>query len=236
LGIRDRLAAIDNFGWAHPEWWCVAASAGAWLLLGAHVVARATERGGHHCATLAQELGRWTLMVVAMMVPLTIEQVRATAFGTFRNRRHRAIALFLGGFLAPWLLLGVLAIAAGNLGGGNGKTVATVGLLVVAAVWPFAPLRATAALACHRSGALAAEGWRAVTGGVGHGITMGCACILTCWPLMLACQLSGHAAVLMAGGAAITAIEKRSFYQRRSVAVVGAAVLAVSLPLLSFVR
>jgi predicted metal-binding membrane protein len=232
MGIRDRFTGIRGFGWDHPEWWCVAASVGAWLWLGAHVVTQSIG-GGHHCVTFEQELGRWTLMVVAMMVPLTLDQVRATAFATFRGRRHGAIALFLLGFLVPWTMLGLLATWAHRLGAWTGTPFALVALLLIASLWPLAPLRATAAVACHRSAAFAADGWHAVVGGVGHGLAIGCACVVTCWPLMLACQLSGHAPLLMVGGAAIAAIEKLSFYQRRRVPVIGAAVLALGFPLLS---
>lgn len=40
---------------------------------------------------------------------------------------------------------------------------------------------------------------------------IGSACVTTCLPMMVACSLAGHHLVAMLGGAALGAIEKRSF-------------------------
>ena len=45
-------------------------------------------------STIARSLGRWMLMIVAMMVPLLIGPIRTTATRSLWRRRHRAIAAF----------------------------------------------------------------------------------------------------------------------------------------------
>jgi hypothetical protein len=54
-------------------------------------------------------------------------------------------------------------------------------------------------------------GWRADRDCMRYGCVIGGACAATCWPLMLACTLTGHALPAMLGGAAVGAVERLSF-------------------------
>ena len=109
---RGRLIA-----WRHPEWWSLALSAGAaaaLLVFHTHIFAEAS---AHHASRLPPPsiaaaatiaFAQWLLMVVAMMVPLAAGAIRTTAARSLWRRRHRAIAAFLAGYLAPWAIAGVV--------------------------------------------------------------------------------------------------------------------------------
>ena len=73
-------------------------------------------------------------MVVAMMFPLVIAQVRQAAFHSLWSRRHRAIGVFLTGYVVPWLAFGALVILIQG-----GLTIDTrasaIVAIVIAAAW-----------------------------------------------------------------------------------------------------
>ena len=104
-----------------PELWTIAAAVVAWLMI---VSAMLSTIGAdhHHASTMAEPYARqfaidwlrWSLMVLAMMLPLTIDAVRATAIRSLWRRRDRAVAVWLCGYLAPWLLLGAVCRSAGG--------------------------------------------------------------------------------------------------------------------------
>ena len=75
--------------WRHPEWWSVALSIAAWIAL------VSTPRHSSSHRSTAINLMFWLLMVVAMMFPLVMAQVRQAAFHSLWSRRHRAIGVFL---------------------------------------------------------------------------------------------------------------------------------------------
>src|SRR3954463_11725405 len=131
LAIRNRApgSRLRQFFWTHPEWWSLVLVAAAWAAIVAHAAAHPDHASfimpspdvisphhtmpgqdivpAEHVALFPVEFLYWCLMVVAMMVPLVLKQLRWVAFQSFRHRRHRAILIFLVGFLLPWLTIGV---------------------------------------------------------------------------------------------------------------------------------
>jgi predicted metal-binding membrane protein len=90
--------------WRHPEWWSVALSIAAWIAL----LSAPRHSASHQSNGLQPDLV--CLMVVAMMFPLVIAQVRQAAFHSLWSRRHRAIGLVSHGYVVPWLAFGALVI------------------------------------------------------------------------------------------------------------------------------
>jgi hypothetical protein len=150
------------------------------------------------------------LMVAAMMVPFNLDALRYAAFRSLPERRHRAMAVFLLGYLVPWAVLGVAAVVLCAQLWARG-TWAAVGAFVVAAAWALTTVRKRAVVACHRRVPLAPSGWRADAACLRYGVLVGGACVGSCWATMLGCALAGHALVLMAGGVVVAAVERASF-------------------------
>lgn len=184
-----------------PEFWMLAASAGAWVVLAA--------RAGMHLHHLAMHSDaganwrHWMLMVAAMMLPLQIQAVRLTAERSLWRRRHRAILGYLLGYLSVWGLAGIpLAWAFTTLGISHriGWRQGTAIGLVLAAAWLVSPWKAITSRMCHRTLPLSPASWRADWDCLAYGWIAGCACALNCWPLMLVCWLSGHSFIAMVLG------------------------------------
>jgi predicted metal-binding membrane protein len=191
IALRERLA------WPHPEWWSLALSAVSWIAL---LTKPTLALGALHQSHLPIEhamggMSEWTLMVIAMMFPLTIPMVRVTAERSLWRRRHRAIAEFLAGYVLVWLVVGaigtwVLSSLQGFFGIGPNLS-ASLGL-VAAAAWQLAPTKRRALRACHRTVPLAGRGWRADRDCVAYGFTSGGHCVVNCGPMMFACLLAAH--------------------------------------------
>jgi predicted metal-binding membrane protein len=218
---RGRLVA-----WRHPEWWSLAIAGGAAAtLVGLHLPAAdaAPALGASHHAPAARSdallpaatiaFVQWLLMVVAMMVPLSVGAIRTTAARSLWRRRHRAIAAFLAGFLVPWAIAGLgisIAVAASMPDDARAIGAVTALAVALAAWWQRSPAKRRALMACHGTRPLAPAGWGAVRDGVGFGASIGTHCLISCWPLMLACAVSGHHPLVMVGAAALGVAERTS--------------------------
>ena len=215
--------------WRHPEWWSLALSAGAAVALFAtHSTGSAgvpLPVGGHHAdssapviATAAVAFWQWMLMVVAMMVPLSVSAIRTTAARSLWRRRHRAIAAFLVGFLAPWAIAGAalaIGIAAWTPADAWAVAVITALAFAVAMVWQRLTIARRALMACHGTRPLAPAGWAAMRDCVGFGASIGGHCVTSCWPLMLACAVSGHHPLVMIAAAAAGVTERMTPRRRQ---------------------
>jgi predicted metal-binding membrane protein len=206
-----RLGAGDVIGaWCerHPEWWMLTASLGAWGFLVAAPWGRAlslctADRVG--LATLSPpyetRLLETGVMAIAMMPPLVIFSVRHVAFRSYRDRRSRAIAEFLAGYLGVWIALaavffGVLALPPFS---GAGDDVSVILIAYAAAlVWQLTPWKRIALWRCHRTVPLAAEGWQAVADCLRFGTAIGASCVASCWILMALPLLGAHGFASMA--------------------------------------
>ena len=200
-----RRRPFTEFVWRHPEYWTVALSLGAWLVLAGRAVTHAHTHG------LLAQWSHWLLMTAAMMLPLTTSAVRHTAERSLWPRRHRAILGFLVGYGAVWALAGApLALLAsvtrlpGQIGWASG---AAIGFLLAAA-WFLTPWKRLATSLCHRTIPLAPLGWRADRDCLRFGWNSGCYCAFNCWPFMLVCWLSAHSFLAMTGGFAFGWLER----------------------------
>ncbi len=207
-GRRYASDGLARFGWRHPEWAAALAVVAAWGLL---VVHHAGGLGGHHAGSAeggyshagwVLTIGAWLTMTVAMMVPTVVPSVRYVALNSLRQRRQRAVAVFLGGYLAVWAGFGAVAIplvdaARGPVEarlGGEGLLVVT---LVVAAAFELTAVKRRALRACHRTVPLPPLGRRADAACLRYGLRHGTACLTGCWALMVAMVAAGHSGLLL---------------------------------------
>jgi len=187
---RFGAASARRLMWRHPEWWSVALSTAAWIAL-----VSTPRHSASHQSTAANLLS-WLFMVVAMMFPLVMAQVRQAAFHSLWSRRHRAIGLFLTGYGAPWLSFGALVILAQGELPSDWRATAIITLLIAAA-WQGSPWKRRALSNCHRIMPLAPRGWRADWDCLRFGWRIGTACVCACWALMLVCAVSDHSVLTM---------------------------------------
>jgi predicted metal-binding membrane protein len=203
----------------HPEWWVLASSVAAWLFLGAsarHVLVQqlctapssglidainSTLRATEASSQLAWILFELTVMTVAMMLPLVMLPVRHVAFRSFSDRRHRAISGFLCGYLGLWILLGAallpVVFVVSYLSPGECVFIGIIAY-AAAAVWQLTPFKQEALQRCHRTVALAPEGWRADIACFRYGLGIGGSCVASCWALMTAAAFASHDVAVMA--------------------------------------
>jgi predicted metal-binding membrane protein len=175
--------------------------------------------------TTAADLTSWMVMVGAMMLPTTMPAVRDIATRSYRSRRARAVLAYLFGYLACWLLAGVVfALFRTCPLAHDLRTAATLCLL--AAAWAVLPARALWFVRCHRQIPLCPTGPRADIDAVRQGAVHGVPCLKMCWPLMFACAITGHDLIVMAGGTVLALVEKKMFRLRRKPLVIGCFALA----------
>jgi hypothetical protein len=217
-------AALRTLLWHYPEWWTYGLCALAWATAAAHAV-QTGAHGIHHTMTFTAEVAHWLVMVYAMMLPLIGDQLRAAARASLWSRRQRAIVCSLLGYSIVWLLPGVVAVLMRARPVTHTYAAPTIAF-VVAALWQLTPVHAFALAGCHRPPLLAATGWRADRDCVRFGAALGWQCVVSCAPLMVACALTGHALICMAGCMALGIAERRSFRPRTRTAAAGAMVFA----------
>ncbi len=251
-----RTVSRPNWAADHPEWWAVAFSGAAWVVMLAHGQALHgwmlcaspplnfgqgfvdNVRGAWRSGALSGPLFGWGLMTVAMMPPLAIPRIRHGASRSFAARRDRAIAAFLAGMLARWLLVGLVALPAlasvPAILFGVPKVVAA-GLLIAAA-WQLAPIKRAALARCHRTIPLSAVGWRADRDCFRFGLTYGLNCLASCWALMLVMALASHGPLVSLCGQFVALTERRARRPRFAVSAMALAACApfflIGLPLL----
>jgi predicted metal-binding membrane protein len=196
--------------WHNPESWVLLLSADAWLYLIAveiwgaalsSVAPHNFHRHGFapHIRSLdAWPVGvlGWSIMIAAMMFPPLIPQLRLVAARSLWGRRHRAMALFLSGYTALWVVYGVAAEASLQLrrNAAPAMSTALVSLcFLVAAFWQLTPQKRRSLVACHLTMPLAPSGWRADSDCFRYGLRTATSCCVSCWALMFACAAAGHA-------------------------------------------
>jgi predicted metal-binding membrane protein len=223
---RRLLASVrEHVAWRHPEWWTLALSGGAWVAI-ATVATSAAGATGHGHAELrslpdlvavAAHARDWLLMIAAMMLPLSVGSIQATAARSLWRRRHRAIFFWLAGYLTPWLVLGlVVSIFTNQLSSGQAISGSLAALAFIAAgLWQVAPPRARALMRCHKTQPLAPKGWHANYDCVRYGWSTGVNCVSACGVLMVACWLLGHGGLGLAGMLMATGIGLAERYMIR---------------------
>jgi predicted metal-binding membrane protein len=179
----------------------VAATAGA-LVVADHLGGAGTTHGsthgsmhgGHHAAhgvpleegvTVGAAAGHWTLMVLAMMLPMAAPQARLVALRSVWVRRHRAAVVFALGYVAVWSAVGlpvVVAVAASPVAppAWLGPT-----LLGLAALWQVSPWRRRTLRRCGAVRLGSPRGSSADRNCLDVGARAGGVCVVGCGPAML---------------------------------------------------
>jgi hypothetical protein len=210
-----------------PEHLAVALAAVAWLWMLVRAVQSQRLSCCAACTSGLEELAGWTAMVVAMMFPNTLDALREVSARSYRQRRLRAVCCYLFGYVAWWTILGLLVLGARQFRFTHDPRIAIV-LCTFAAGWVLLPARERWHRLCHRSIALFPVGWRADRDTLRQGAIHAWPCAAACWPLMVACAVTGHHLLLMLGGTILGSFEKRMFRFRRQPLIVGALLLAVT--------
>lgn len=226
--------------WHHPEVWPALLAALAWGLLvalaarGDNGVAVQHAETHHHTGAATMNPGSapglvwWTVMVVAMMVPLTLPAVRTVALNSLWARRYRGVGLFLLAYTAAWVGLGTLALAARGAGERwSGMAVhdslpALGAVLLVAAGWELTRWKRRALRTAHRTMPLAPRGRRADLSCISWGLISARRCAGSCWAVMLVMTITHNLAVM----ALLTGVSLADRYSRRPALRASAAVLA----------
>jgi predicted metal-binding membrane protein len=191
-------AAADWLAW-RPEWPVAALSGAAWAVLLVQHTGASGAVGAHHGATTATtahttSLTWWTVMCVAMMVPLALPGARHVGLNSPHGRRLAGVAVFTTAFLLPWVAYGAVVLWLADLALSRGLTPAALGsgLLVLAAAWQLTHWKRQAVLSCSRSVPLAPFGTRAVATRVEFGARQSLRCMAACWPLMALMAVLPH--------------------------------------------
>lgn len=202
---RERLALTLRW---RPEWRIATVAVLAWVALLCGLGMHGAELGQHHAAlgTLSA-LAAWTLMVVAMMVPVTLPAVRYVGLNSMRRRQQRAMALYAAVYVGVWVLFGLSAIGVDHLlrthlGLSDEVLLATV--LALAGGWQLTRAKRRALYACGQTVPLPPLGRRADAGCARFAVLQGWRCIRSCWAIMLVMILIGHASPV--GMIALTAL------------------------------
>ncbi|HWS82158.1 MAG TPA: DUF2182 domain-containing protein [Rubrobacter sp.] len=215
---------LRRIGWRHPEWWVILIAAAAWALILRHAA------HSHTVPSASQTIIATAVMVVAMMLPLTLANVRHVALSSLWRRRHRAMAAFLVGYLCCWAVVqtaiqGTLGFLAPLLG----WTLVAGLLMVTAVLWEISPGRKRRLRRCRLTVPLAPRGWRADNACVRYGVITGFGCVTTCWALMAAVAAFSHSVLVMV---VVFVVQISDRYQRRpspvltSLAILGVCLLS----------
>ncbi len=139
---------------------------------------------------LASFLGPWTVMMAAMMLPSALPMIRLHRLGADGGlRRELWSGVFVAGYLAVWASIGIVvwgaAIAAESLVMPEERAFAVAGLLAVAGIYQFTPLKLACLRACRTPADFLVTHWHGGLGGqLRLGVEHGLYCVGCCWALM----------------------------------------------------
>ena len=212
--------------------------AAAWLALLAGLGVHPAHFGpGHAPLAVLGGLPAWSLMVVAMMVPVTLPAVRYVGLNSMRRRRLRAMAVYTASYVGVWVAFGVSALglahlATHHLGLSDDALLALA--LAAAAVWQLTRAKRRALFACGRTVPLPPSGRRADAGCARFALLQAWRCIRSCWALMLVMVAVGHSSLVwMVALTALVVAEELTVRGRRltrpAAAVLAAAAVGVAL-------
>jgi predicted metal-binding membrane protein len=147
----------------------------------------------------------WVLMVIAMMLPLALSPLRHVRQRSFARRRARSMLLFVAGFVAVWMAVGLILQAVALIARwAIPAPLVYLALAIVAALlWQISPAKQWFLNRCHQRPALAAFGFAADLDGFLFGMKNGAACAGACWTLMLPMLLVGQGAFALMVAAAL---------------------------------
>jgi predicted metal-binding membrane protein len=162
----------------------------------------------------------WTLMAVAMMVPVTLPAVRHVGLNSIRRRRQWAMTLYFAVYVGVWVAIGVLAVAAERLARqtlGLDSRIAVA--LALAGGWQLTRVKRRALFRCRRTVPLPPIGLRADMGCARFALQQGWRCVTSCWALMVVMVVVGHSShaglIWMTALTALTMVEELTLLGRR---------------------
>lgn len=196
--------------WHHPEWVAVAVAGAGWLALAFSATTHPSlVVGGWEHHGVVSALTHAVVMAEAMMALLVVDGVRRIAVHSFWDRRYRAAAAYLAGYLATWALLGWALMLV------SGWAIARLGWIpCLVAGWSLAVAVSTTQghrrrlRRCQASRPLALRGRRADVDCVREGVAMAGRCFAVTWALMLAVTVQ-HGLVVMAAATVLMVRERR---------------------------
>jgi predicted metal-binding membrane protein len=129
----------------------------------------------------------WGLMLVAMMLPPLIQSLHHIRMSSFTQRRGRSMALFLIAYGALWMAVGAVLITAALVMRlfKPASYLPVAGVVLIALVWQFSPIKQRCLNRCHSHPALAVFRAPADFAALHFGIAQGIWCAGSCWALML---------------------------------------------------
>jgi predicted metal-binding membrane protein len=175
----------------------------------------------------------WIAMSAAMMGPAALPAARHVALNSLRRLRRQAVLTFFTGYVAVWMVFGVVALpAAAVVQGATGADAALAGALALAALWQLLPYRRSYLRACRRTVPLRPRGWRATLSCLRFSVRYGVGCVGVCWPLMLVMAVLVHAGlawmVALTVAAALARAPRRSYTLAAGFAVAAAATVLLA--------
>jgi predicted metal-binding membrane protein len=133
-----------------------------------------------------------------VLMPLSRLGLRHAALSTFWSRRHRAVGLYLAGYLGVWVAAGaLLMVGAFALASLTGWQLVTAGAFATAVGWQFTAAKRRALRRCDRRVSVPGDGWHADRASLGNGVVSGLACAANCWAIMAAVVAAHHAVPIM---------------------------------------
>lgn len=233
LYARRRQLAL-TLRW-RPEWRVAIVAVAAWIALLAGLAVHGVLLGPHHGPFAG--LAVWTLMVVAMMVPVTLPAVRYVGLNSMRRRQQRAMALYTAVYVGVWVLFGLPALGLDHLLGthlGISEQVLLAIVLALAGGWQLTRTKRRALYACGRTVPLPPLGRRADAGCARFAVVHGWRCVQSCWAIMLVMVVIGHSSLVwMIALTALVVAEELTVRGRRltepAAAVLALAATAVAL-------
>jgi predicted metal-binding membrane protein len=224
--VRPRWTHVRWLARQHPELGAAGVVTAAWAMLFAGVTR--DDHLAHHARTITEGLPHWVVMTVAMMGPATLAAVRHTGVNSLWWRRGRATIEFSAAYLAVWTMVGAVALWGASFVPRGSGWIATGLALALAAAWQVTPFKYLSLRRCHRSVPLPPRGWRAEVGAVRFGLHNGCACVGSCWCLMLVMAVVPNAHVLWTAALATLSTTERLVESPRRATRRAALVLAVA--------
>jgi predicted metal-binding membrane protein len=246
VGIDTRAARQRRIATAlrwRPEWRITTVTGGAWIAI---LISEAFAGHGHPGATsppfahhdyhhneagqtatgaagswpdVLNALPLWTLMSVAMMMPIALPAVRHIGLNSIRTRRQRAMLLYTAVYVAIWVGFGFFALGGEHLVRQtlslDGR-VLLAGTLALAAGWQLSRPKRRALNTCRRTVPLPPLGRKADSGCVRFALRHGWRCMTSCWALMLLMAVVGHVNLLwMVALTALISVEELTVLGRR---------------------
>lgn len=236
-----RLHGSWSLSW-RPEWWVTAIIAAAWTAMlagtgmgsantgihqiGLSMVSWCTPAGmpamhlGSSQAPFAAitETPAWSLMIVAMMLPVTLPAVRHVALNTMRHRRQRAISLYTAVYVGWWTLFGLIGYGAKDVLAGDagiGEHALLTLTFAAAGYWQLSRSKRRALFACSGTVPLPPTGWRADAACARFATLHATRCIKSCWAIMLIMLAGARSPIWMLALTALVVGEELTIAGRR---------------------